>query len=311
MPSLGETYERRVGVASRRQVLLGTGLFVTGAIFLAAGIFFAGTGVMLGLGFSVFEAREIAGILAGLGLPAVFVGTTIVLPATRLHYAVAAFGAGLAVVGVGVFRVVYPENWYGAPGVPSQAVLLLALVYATGILLTLWSVFTAVATFKTRNDPGGTVRLSVGGRAGERAVKAVQTEFQQASEAISAGLGGIGTFGEETDTPDLGPQPHRSPGSVSDGGASVDADIIDPEAGPGPSAEGQSADLSGEAGEPSGLSASDDAEVLGAPTVEPDHYCGNCAQFEYVDRDGEMTPFCRRYDERMDDMEACQWWEPQ
>ncbi len=293
MPSLGETYERRVGVASRQQVLLGTALFIVGAVLVVTAILLGGTGLLVGNGVSVLDAREIAGILAGVGIPAVFVGITIVLPGARLHRIAAGVGAALALVGVWLFQVVYPENWYASAGVPTNLVLLLLLVYFTGVLITFWSLFTAVATFKTRNDPGGTVSLRVGSEGPTiRAVEAVQTEFQNAGKAISSGLGGIGTFGGETDTTDLGPQPHRQ-GSVSDGGESADAEIVEPE----PEAPVHPTQTG------------DDAEVMGSPRIDPDKYCGNCTHFEYETPEERMDPYCGLYDEPMDDMEACKWWQ--
>ncbi|MGM0371453.1 MAG: DUF7139 domain-containing protein [Halobacteriota archaeon] len=290
MPSLGETYERRVGVASRKQVLLGTGLFVAGAVLLVAAILIGGTGLLVENGFGVLESREIAGILGGVGIPAVFLGVTIVLPATRFHKTAAGLGAALALVGVALFRHAYPENWYASPGVPSTLVLGLLLVYFAGILVSFWTLFTAVATFKTRNDPGGTVSLSVDNPgATVRAVEAVQTEFQNAGKAISSGLGGIGTFGDETETTDLGPQPHQQAGSVSDGGVSADAEIVEP-----------GAERTAQA---------DDGEVMDEPGIGPDQYCGNCTHFEYTERDGDMHPYCGLSEEPMDDMAACQWWQ--
>jgi hypothetical protein len=293
MPSLGETYERRVGVASREQVLLGTALFAVGAVLVVAAILFAGTGLFVGNGLSVLGSREIAGVLAGIGVPSVFVGIAIVLPGGQLHRVVAGVGAGLALVGVWLFQRAYPEHWYTSAGLPTSQVLLLLLVYFTGLLLTFWTLFTAVATFKTRNDPGGTVSLRVGAEGPTiRAVEAVQTEFQNAGKAISSGLGGIGTFGDEADTPDLGPQPHRQ-GSVSDGGVSADAEIVEPEPS-GPAHPTQTGD---------------DAEVMGPDRIGPDKYCGNCAHFEYETPSERMDPYCGLYDEPMDDMEACKWWE--
>ncbi|MFB6110635.1 MAG: hypothetical protein ABEJ60_07165 [Halodesulfurarchaeum sp.] len=294
MPSLGETYEGRVGAASRRQVLLGTALFVAGALLLVAAILAGGTGLLIERGFGVLESREIAGVLGGIGIPAVFLGVTIVLPAARFHRAAAGIGAVIALFGVGLFRYAYPEHWYARPGVPSTIVLVLLLVYAAGLLVSVWTLFTAVATFQTRNDPGGTVSLSVGAEGPTvRAVSAVHSEVQSAGKAISSGLGGIGTFGEETDTSDLGPQPHRETGSVSDGGVSADAEIAEP--------AGSGADFA--------PSRTDDAEVLDESTRGPDRYCGNCTHFEYADTDGEMAPYCGLTDETMEDMSACQWWE--
>jgi hypothetical protein len=300
MPSLGETYERRVGVASRERVLLGTGLFVFGAFLVVLAILIGGTGLFVGNGLSVLAGREIAGILAGIGIPAVFVGVAIVLPGSTLHRGAVAVGAALALLGVWLFQAAYPEHWYAQAGVPTTRVLFMLLVYSSGVLITFWSLFTAIATFKRRNDPGGTVSLRVGTEGPTiRAVEAVQTEFQNAGEAISSGLGGIGTFGEERDTADLGPQPHRQ-GSASDGGRTADADIVDPGGQEPPQSPGDDGNHP---------ASTRDAEVLDEPGVEPDKYCGNCTHFEYETPEQQMDPYCGLYDEPMDDMEACKWWQ--
>ena len=293
MPSLGETYERRVGVASREQVLLGTGLFALGSLLVLAAILVGGTGLFVGNGLSVLGSRELAGVLGGLGIPAVFIGIAIVLPGSRLHRGAATVGALLTLAGVWLFQFAYPQDWYAAAGVPSSLVLAMLLVYGSGVMVTFWSLFTAVATFKKRNDPGGTVSLRVGTEGPAiGAVEAVQTEFQNAGKAISEGLGGIGTFGEETDTTDLGPQPHQQ-GSVSDGGVSTDAEIVEP---------------GGDSGSPQPQSGTD-AEVVEERAVGPDRYCGNCTHFEYESPGEQMDPYCGLYDEPMDDLEACKWWQ--
>jgi len=318
MPSLGETYERRAGVASRRQVILGTGLFASGALLVVGAIVAGATGLLIGNGFTLYEGREIAGILAGIGLPAVFVGITIVLPATSVHRAAAVVGSGLAVLGVGLFRYAYPEHWYSSPGVPTTLVLGSMLVYFAGVLVTFWSLFTAVATFKTRNDPGGTVSLTVSkGSAAAKAVEAVQAEFQSASKALS-GLGGIGTFGGvDTATEDLGPTPNMASSSVSDGGEATDAEITEAGTAGSAGATGSAgtAGSMGTSGRPSTGSnrarpSDEGVEVVGrTPEVEPDRYCGNCAHFDYAPEGADMEPYCELYEERMDDVDACEWWE--
>lgn len=297
MPSLGETYEQRAGAASRRQVILGTLLFLSGSLLVVGGILAGATGLLIQNGFTVYESREIAGILAGLGLPAVFVGTTIVLPATRLHKSASVVGSGLAVGGVLLFRYAYPMHWYAGPGVPTNFVFALAVLYFVGVVTTFWSLFTAIATFKVRNDPGGTVDFTVNkGSAVAGAVDAVHSEVQQAGKALS-GLGSIATFGGVDRADDrVGPLSPSIDASMSDGGTSTDADIMD--------VSNQSR------AKPMQTTAADEGvEVVStSKAVEPDRYCGNCTHFDYVE-DAGMQPYCGLYEEQMDDMEACEWWE--
>ncbi|MFB6124642.1 MAG: hypothetical protein ABEJ59_01620 [Halanaeroarchaeum sp.] len=291
MPSLGETYERRAGAASRRQVVLGTGLFATGALLVVVGILAGATGLLIGNGYTVYQGREIAGILAGLGVPAVFVGITIVLPATRVHRAAATFGSGLALLGVMLFRYAYPNHWYAGAGVPSGVTFGALLVYFLGVITTFWALFTAVATFKTRNDPGGTVSLSVTTGGAAATVEAAREDFHAAKAALG---GAVGVFGGVDD-----PEPlYQSPGadaSVSDGGTDTSTNISSPLDRPGaPERPDEGVEV---------------VKGRGNDEVEPDRYCGNCTHFDYRREGSAMLPYCGLHDETMDDVEACQWWE--
>lgn len=296
MTSLGEAYDSRGGEASTRRVYLGMGLFAAGALLVAGGILAGATELLLSRGFGTYESREIAGVLGGLGIPAVFVGIFTVLPANRLQRAAAALGSGLTVLGVMLFRIAYPYKWYDA-GAASTETLAFIVVYAAGIITTFWCLFTAVATFKTRNDPGGTVTMTVEQNGETRTVEVPTTDVETAREALDAeGFGGVGVFGgvedpaQETRANASEPKPSAQstarsqpspPGgaSVSDGGA-TETDISSP------------------------LDGSDSRDGPG-----PDEYCGNCTHFDYVDTEDGMQPYCGLYDERMDDMEACEWWE--
>jgi cytochrome c biogenesis protein CcdA len=159
MTSLSDVYEGNVGsVVDRRQRILGAGLFVTGVVAVAVAIVVGTTGIGATLGLDFVAAREVAGILAGLGLPAVFVGIVAVLPASPAVRAAAAVGAGLAVLGTALFGHAYPEQWISADPVLTA---LTILVYSVGTLVIFWCLFAGLATFETRDDPGGTARLNV------------------------------------------------------------------------------------------------------------------------------------------------------
>lgn len=293
MPSLGDTYERRAGTASRKQVVLGTGLFATGALLVVGGIIAGATGLLIENGVSVFDARQIGATLAALGLPAVFVGITIVLPATRIHRAVTVFGSGMAILGVMLFRYAYPQRWYAGAGIPSTVTLSAVLVYSVAIIVTFWALFTAVATFKTRNDPGGTVSLSVSKGGAAATVEAAREDFHAAKSAIG---GAVGVFGDVDDTEPiyLDSGSNTTP-STSDGGTAVDDDIRSP-------MRGTRAQSRADQG----------VEVVKGnrpENVEPDRYCGNCTHFDYHRDGSSMQPYCGLHEETMDDVEACEWWE--
>jgi hypothetical protein len=315
MTSLGEAYDSRGGEASTRRVYLGTGLFAAGALLVVGGILAGATGALVSNGFGIYESREIAGVLAGLGIPAVFVGIFTVLPANRLQRAAAAVGSGLAVLGVMLFRVAYPYQWYAAgSGVPSTETLGFIVVYAAGIITTFWCLFTAVATFKTRNDPGGTVTLTVEKNGETHTVEVPTTDLESAREKLTdEGFGGVGVFGDveepeqRTRANASEPEPATGTTATSSSGSTTRSGGSTPDPSPGPAA---SASDGGAASRE--ISSPLDDEGAGAGDrggPGPDEYCGNCTHFDYVDTDDGMQPYCGLYEEQMDDMEACEWWE--
>lgn len=321
MTSLGETYERRAGEASQRRVYLGTGLFAAGALLVVGGILAGATGLLINNGFGQYESREIAGVLAGFGIPSVFVGIFSVLPANRLQRAAAAVGASLTVFGVMLFRATYPYLYVpGSGGVPSTGTLAFILVYAAGIITTFWCLFTAVATFKTRNDPGGTVTLTVTKNGETHTVEVPANEVESAREALTSGtFGGVGVFGgvedpdEETRANASEPKPSSGAVASSSGPAGHESTTGRSSGGTrGPAAPGTGSPSVSDGGAASQEITSpldDEQRASAGDGPGPDKYCGNCAHFDYVDSDTGMQPYCGLYDEEMDDMEACNWWE--
>jgi cytochrome c biogenesis protein CcdA len=332
MTSLTDVYEGDVGrVASRRRRLVGTGLFVAGAVGLVAAIALATTGLGSALGTEGYAAREVAGILAGLGLPAVVLGVFAVLPAGRQTRATAGLGLTVAVLGVALFQHLYPYSWLeSAPLLALTA----GIVYFAGVVTTFWCLFVALATFKTRNDPGGTARMEV---TEEGTIRLVE-------EARSIpGLGGIGFFGQDPDgaVETQTNRPDATSGAVSDGGAQsstsgrASSNAAPQSASPqskrsadSPSATDTGATVMGPSehsldprianagpeANPStdgGTTAETGHDPITETAVhrgEPDTYCGNCRHFQYVMDDGDIEPYCTFHQEVMDDMEPCSAW---
>ncbi|WP_266076245.1 DUF7139 domain-containing protein [Haladaptatus caseinilyticus] len=201
MTILGETYQGRDGVKKRpRRLSLGVGLFLAGSLLVVVGILAATTDLFASVGLDKWGSRKLAGITAGLGVPAVFVGIFTVLQATsnRIRAAVA-IGSSISVLGVAMFSYAYPRHWleYG-----DRLTLPVVAVYFVGLITTFCCLFVAIVNFKTRNDPGGTVTMEVT-RKGE--MKIVEVERQR-------GFGSIGVFGDQTG---------GSMDTVSDGGATT------------------------------------------------------------------------------------------
>jgi len=307
MASLTEVYEGHLRtVTTPRRFYAGASLFAAGAVMVVASIVVSTTTVGPSLGFDRIAARTLAGTLAGLGLPATLLGVFAVLPAGRVTRAASAIGASVAVLGVALFRVAYPDQWFGA-GDPLG--LAAVVVYFAGALVSLTCLFAGLATFKTRNDPGGTARMEITEEGNIRLVEDAEP---------AGGFGSVGMFGAEPQG-EVRTQTNREqpPGSESvDRGQ--DAEII------ADSASGRSARTSQQGAAADGGSATvdnggaagpDDAEFTDAEFVEaadergrPDAYCGNCAHFEYVKVDEKITPYCGLHEELMEDMDACDQW---
>ena len=290
MTSLGEVYhgDDRSG-PSLRQIYAGASLFVVGIVLVVAGIVVATTDVLMGGGTTLFDVREYGGILAGLGVPAVFLGISAVLPAERSTRAAAGIGASVAVLGVTLFAHAYPCRWSGANCAPGMVDLTLPTVgvYFLGALTTFWCLFVGIANFKTRNDPGGTVTMEVT-RQGE--TKVIEVDRR-------ASHGGVGLGGSSS-------TPTASVGAgVSDGGS--DDDDIREVASVTSSAPagGGTATATGSGGEVWQSSA-----ATGTSTDAADRYCGNCEHFEYVRTERGIQPYCGYHDGVMSDMDACEDW---
>ena len=307
MTSLGEVYhgDDRSG-PSLRQIYAGGSLFLVGIVLVVAGIVVATTDVLLGGGISLYDVREYGGILAGLGVPAVFLGISTVLPAERATRAAAGIGASVAVLGVALFSHAYPCRWSGASCAPGMVDLTLPTVgvYFLGALTTFWCLFVGIANFKTRNDPGGTVTMEVT-RQGETKV----IEVDRSTTKGSVGLGG----GTGTPTGTVGTQ-------VSDGGADDDgirevASVTGTtDAGSSPGGPSGPASPSGPPG-PEGTESGGNTDTSWSSTTATDtttdaadRYCGNCEHFEYVRTENGIQPYCGFHDGVMADMDACEDW---
>ncbi|MFB6117136.1 ribonuclease BN [Halosegnis sp.] len=302
MTSLADVYEGGAGGADRRRLYAGVGLFAVGAALTVVGILVgtsAGATGVLGLG--KFGARELAGVLAGVGLPATFLGAMTVLPRASWRIRAAGWlGAAVALAGVVAFVAVYPGQWFGMT--PDYTLPVTAL-YFVGAITTFWCLFVAVANFKARNDPGGTVRLEV--------TKAGRTKVVEVSnERLRQGLGGIGLLGDGPDG-EAATQTNRdrpaTGTAASDGGAEV------METGGGSATQSEPAGPDTVSTRPTRTqdhpTGHDRGQSDPVPTGD-DAYCGNCAKFRYVRTDEGLQPYCGLYDEPMDDMEACDQWLP-
>lgn len=296
MTSLADVYDGGASGPGRQRLYAGLGLFAAGAVATVVGIVFGtssgGGGVA---GFDVTTTRTLAGVFAGLGLPAIFLGAMTVLPKASRGIRLASWaGAVVAVVGVAAFISVYPSNWFG---MTPDYTLPVTAVYFVGVITTFWSLFVAVANFKARNDPGGTVKLEVTREGKTRVVEVSNDRLRQ-------GLGGIGLLGEtpdgdaetQTNAPETTqsrqqPTPNNGAQVIgSDGGATTESirEVND--------------------GSPDGPGVDQFSTAPDRDSTVGDRYCGNCSEFKYVRTDDGLQPYCGLHEEVMDDMDACAEW---
>ncbi|WP_267161898.1 DUF7139 domain-containing protein [Halovenus salina] len=285
MTDLSEVYEGGRTVVNPQQRLLGMTIFAVGAVLVVGAIPIATTDLSSWFGLDLYGARQAAGVLAGLGVPAVFVGIFVVLPASNTTRAATAIGASLTVFGVALFSYAYPSRWLSND--PQFALGTIAL-YLAGALVTFWCLFVAVATFKTRDDPGGTARVEI---TEEGKIRVINPS--DGGKPSLPGFGSVGLFGNDPNgtvptqtNDDSQPTPAETDDSVvmakptSDGGAATAED---------PAIE-------------------DEIAESAQTRRQPDTYCGNCAHFEYVSVDDEYVPYCGYHENVMEDMDACSEW---
>ncbi len=325
MSSLADVYEGHVGeVGDVRRLYVGTGLFLAGAVLTVLAMLVATTGLAAVFGIEgEFTPNLIGGILAGLGVPAILLGVSTILPASDRLRAASVIGASIAVLGVALFWHAYPTDWAGYNQNLTPYVL---GVYFLGIMITLGCLFVGIANFKERNDPGGTVSLEVRTESGETRIVEVDR-----SSVDSGGLGGVGMLGGTPDgevetqtnrsaTPQKNvtrgakqsqsaDQSSRTPGTYGSSTSSSTRETNDTDGGFGPSgtaSDGGAAasDISSPLDDDAPSSASSPAKNVG------DTYCGNCRHFRYVNSSNGMQPYCGYDEQVMDDMDACDEWQP-
>lgn len=183
MESLGDAYAgTRWEGRDPRRVCAGAALFALGVVAVVAGIV-VGTGSVDGLvgAADTVEAQGIAGVVAGLGIPALMLGVVFVLPASRRERLGVLAGTLLCVAGVWLFTRAYPTRWAGTA---DSLAFPTTLTYFLGGCVAFWFVFTAVADFRVRNNPTGTVRMELTRQGETKTVQVPRNEYRQYRDAI-------------------------------------------------------------------------------------------------------------------------------
>ena len=183
MENLGDAYDgRRWEGRDRRRVVAGVALSVVGALAVVLAILVATTPLADFFGATDIRAAEkLAGTVGGLGIPAMFLGVVAVLPSSRGEQVGVAAGAGLCLAGLALFQVAYPYDWTTGPRTLAFET---TILYFLGACLAFWCVFTAMASFRLRNNPQGTVRLELKHRGESKTVHVSPEEYRRYADAV-------------------------------------------------------------------------------------------------------------------------------
>jgi len=183
MQRLGDAYDDGGwGGRDPRQIYAGVALFVLGTLAIVTGILIVTTPLSTLVGAeSDTAAQSVAGVLAGLGVPAALAAVVVVLPASHRETVGVLTGALLCVLGVGLFDYAYPTHWTGTA---QSLAFPTALVYFLGGSVAFWFVFTAIASYRVRNNPHGTVQLELKRKGETKTVEVSRHEYKEYKKAM-------------------------------------------------------------------------------------------------------------------------------
>jgi len=183
MENLGDAYgNRRWEGRDPRRVVAGATLGFVGALAVVVAILLVTTPLSSVVGATAPHAAEkLGGTLGGLGIPAMFLSVVAVLPSSRREQSGVAVGAFLCLVGIGLFQVAYPYNWtVGEQTLAFET----TMAYFIGSCVAFWFVFTAMASFRRRNDPYGTVKLEISHKGETKTVQVSPQEYRRYTQAV-------------------------------------------------------------------------------------------------------------------------------
>lgn len=148
-------YRRYVGDPDRAvDVYVGFGLFFVGLGLGAIGVVvFLYSATLPPDELSTYAVREVAGVAAAVGLPALLLGIVVLLPVDRRMLYVAAAGSAVTVAAVGIFVWAYPQDWNVTvpPDYSARAI----AIYSVGIALVVAATGAALVAHRVERVTGG------------------------------------------------------------------------------------------------------------------------------------------------------------
>lgn len=162
---LVSTYRRYLGIPDRTSdVYAGFGLFFAGLGLCLAGVLtFLYSATLPDGAMPTYGVREIAAVMAAVGLPVLLTSVVVLLPVDRRTIAVAGAGTAVTLVATALFVWAYPTDWnvatppdYSALGVGVYAVGFVLVVAGTGAALVAQYIERAAPTETATEDTAET-----------------------------------------------------------------------------------------------------------------------------------------------------------
>lgn len=195
-------YRRHLGEPERDlDVYLGFTLFIGGLTLGIAGLLLFGVEQVLATDGPLWALRELAFVVAALGLPTLLFGVTVLLPVDRRASYAAGVGFAFTLVAAAFFVSVYPSQWNVTTG--QDFALQGVLVYAVGLVTVIAATGAALVSYhveRTRTAPVADDVDSVDEddvtEPDEEAIAAqAQRDYEEAMEDADISWGGV----EKTD----------------------------------------------------------------------------------------------------------------
>ncbi|MFC7177578.1 DUF7139 domain-containing protein [Halosegnis marinus] len=220
-------YRRYLGEPERDlDVYLGFALFIGGFALGILGLVLFGVEQAVSGARPVWWLREIAFVVAALGLPTLMLGVTVLLPVDRRASYAAGAGLAITVAAAGLFVSVYPRQWNTTGG--TDFALQGVLVYAVGLVTVIAATGAALVSYHVERTSGVPAAAAGDGEAAtadatdgedeEAVAEQARRDYEEAMAGADVTWGGV-------EKADVSRRLSLNPDEIDD----VDAQGFDPE----------------------------------------------------------------------------------